>query len=40
MDEHGFDEHSAWRFIQTRAMSERVKIGEIARQVVDGELTP
>jgi response regulator NasT len=40
MDEHGFDEQSAWRFIQTRAMSERVKVGEIAQRVVDGELMP
>jgi response regulator NasT len=40
MDQHGLDEQSAWRFLQTRAMSGRVKIAEIARQVVDGELTP
>jgi response regulator NasT len=40
MDEHGLDEQSAWRFLQTRAMSGRVKIAEIARQVVDGQLTP
>jgi AmiR/NasT family two-component response regulator len=40
MDEHGFDEQSAWRFIQTRAMSDRVKVGEIAQRIVDGELVP
>ena len=40
MDEQGYDEHAAWRFIQTQAMSNRVKIGEIARRVIDGELTP
>jgi len=40
MDEHGLDEQAAWRFIQTRAMNERVKIAEIARRVVDGELAP
>ena len=26
MDEHGLDEHAAWRFIQTEAMSNRVKV--------------
>jgi len=40
MDEHGMDEQTAWRFVQTRAMNARVKIAEIARQVIDGELTP
>ena len=40
MSEHGYDEQAAWRFIQTRAMSERVKIADIARRVVDGELAP
>ena len=38
--EYGHDEQTAWRFIQTRAMNERVKIAEIARRVVDGELAP
>jgi response regulator NasT len=40
MDEQGYDEQAAWRFIQTQAMSSRVKIGEIARRIIDGELTP
>jgi len=40
MDEQGYDEQAAWRFIQTQAMSSRVKIGEIARRIIEGELTP
>jgi two-component system, response regulator PdtaR len=40
MDEHGLDEHEAWRFIQTRAMNNRVKVSEIARRVVEGDLKP
>jgi AmiR/NasT family two-component response regulator len=40
MSEHDYDEQRAWRFIQTRAMNERVKIADVARRVVDGELTP
>ena len=40
MSEHDYDEQAAWRFIQTRAMNERVKIAEIARRVVDGDLGP
>jgi response regulator NasT len=38
--EHGLDEQRAWRFIQTEAMNHRVKVGEIARRIVDGELAP
>lgn len=40
MDGYGLDEQSAWRFIQTQAMNQRVKVGEIARRVLDGELQP
>lgn len=40
MDEHGLDEHAAWRFVQTQAMANRVKVAEIARRVVDGDLAP
>lgn len=40
MSEQGLDEQAAWRFLQTRAMSSRVKVAEIARQVVEGELAP
>jgi len=40
MDEHDLSEQDAWRFLQQQAMANRVKIDEIARRVVDGELTP
>jgi AmiR/NasT family two-component response regulator len=40
MDEHGMSEHEAWRFIQQAAMTNRVRNDEIARRVVEGELTP
>ena len=40
MDDHGLAEQDAWRFLQQQAMANRVKIDEIARRVVDGELTP
>jgi response regulator NasT len=39
-DQHGQSEQDAWRFLQTQAMSQRVKMEEVARQVIDGELTP
>ena len=40
MDGHGLAEQDAWRFLQQQAMANRVKIDEIARRVVDGELIP
>ena len=40
MDQHGQSEQEAWRFLQQQAMSNRVKVHEIARRVVDGELVP
>lgn len=40
MDEHGLDEQSAWRFIQTTAMNSRSSIGAVAQRVLDGELVP
>ena len=40
MDEHGLDEQSAWRFIQTSAMNGRTNVGAIAQRVLDGELVP
>jgi len=40
MDEHGMREQDAWRYLQCQAMSSRVKVDEVARRVVDGELTP
>jgi two-component system, response regulator PdtaR len=40
MDVHGFDEQTAWRFIQTAAMNGRVDVGTIAQRILDGELAP
>jgi AmiR/NasT family two-component response regulator len=40
MDGHGMTEQDAWRFIQQQAMTNRVRNDEIARRVIDGELTP
>jgi len=40
MDEHGLDEQSAWRFIQTNAMNRRTNVGEVAARVLAGELAP
>lgn len=40
MDEHRLDEQGAWRFIQARAMHDRVKVGAIAQRILDGELAP
>jgi len=40
MDEHGMSEAASWRFLQKTAMDSRRKIHEIARDVIDGTLTP
>jgi len=40
MDEHGLDEQSAWRFIQTSAMNGRTSIAAVAQRVLDGDLAP
>jgi two-component system, response regulator PdtaR len=40
MDGFGLSEQEAWRLLQTQAMSNRVKVDEIARRVLAGELTP
>ncbi len=40
MDEHGMTEQESWRFIQQRAMTNRVRVGDIAQRVIDRELTP
>jgi response regulator NasT len=40
MDDHAYNEQAAWRFLQTQAMDRRVKVSEVAREVVDGELAP
>jgi response regulator NasT len=40
MDDHGLAEQDAWRFLQQSAMTNRVRIDEVAQQVVDGVLAP
>jgi two-component system, response regulator PdtaR len=40
MDDHGLDEQTAWRFIQTSAMNGRTSIAAVAQRVLDGDLTP
>jgi response regulator NasT len=40
MDEHGLDEQTAWRFIQTSAMNGRTPIAVVAQRVLDGDLVP
>ncbi len=40
MDGSAMTEQVAWRFFQQQAMTRRLTIADIARQVVDGELTP
>jgi response regulator NasT len=40
MDDHGLDEQTAWRFIQTSAMNGRTSVAAIAQHVLDGDLTP
>ena len=40
MDEHGMKEVEAFRFIRTKAMDNRVSLGEVARRILDGELSP
>ena len=40
MDEHGMTEQESWRFIQQHAMTNRVRVGDIAQRVIDRELTP
>ncbi len=40
MDDHGLNEQGSWRFIQSHAMHDRMKVGEIAQRVLDGELAP
>ncbi len=40
MDDHGMNEQEAWRFLQTQAMDGRMRIHEVARLVVDGEVAP
>ena len=40
MDQHGKTEQEAWRDLQQQAMHNRVKVHDIARRVIDGEITP
>jgi AmiR/NasT family two-component response regulator len=40
MDEHGMSESESWRFLQKSAMDSRRKIHEVARDVIEGALTP
>jgi response regulator NasT len=40
MDENGLSEQQAWRFLQTNAMDRRLKVHEVAKLVIDDELTP
>ena len=40
MDDHGLTEGASWRFLQKTAMDTRRKIHEVARDVVEGALTP
>jgi response regulator NasT len=40
MDTHTMSEQEAWRWLQQQAMSNRVKVHEIAQKVVDGEIAP
>jgi response regulator NasT len=40
MDELGMKETDAWNWIQKRAMRERLKMKDVARQVIEGGLRP
>ncbi|HEX9260681.1 MAG TPA: response regulator [Acidimicrobiales bacterium] len=40
MDQHGLSESDAFAFVQKRAMSERVRMRDIAERVIEGGLKP
>jgi two-component system, response regulator PdtaR len=40
MDTYAMPEQDAWRFLQQQAMTNRVKVDEIAQRVIDGDLVP
>jgi response regulator NasT len=40
MDEYSMSESDSWRFLQKSAMDSRRKIHEVARDVIEGALTP
>jgi AmiR/NasT family two-component response regulator len=40
IDKHQMSESDAFSFIQTMAMSQRMKMGDIAEQIIAGKLIP
>jgi AmiR/NasT family two-component response regulator len=40
MDRHGMSEAEAFRFVQRRAMDRRVRMRDVAKEVIDGTLVP
>ena len=40
IDKHAMTENDAFTYIQKMAMSERVKMGEIAERIISGDLRP
>jgi AmiR/NasT family two-component response regulator len=40
MDGHGMDEAVAFSFIQRTAMDRRVRMQQVAQEIVDGTLVP
>jgi len=40
MDDHHMSEQDAWRFLQTSAMNSRMRVEDVARQVIDQQLLP
>ena len=40
MDDHGLSEQDAWEFLRRAAMSNRVRVDEISRRVLEGGLRP
>jgi response regulator NasT len=40
MDDHGLTEADSWRFLQQQAMSNRVRVDDIANRVLAGDLAP
>ncbi len=40
MDKHGMAESEAFRFVQKTAMDSRTSLAEVAKSVIDGEITP
>jgi AmiR/NasT family two-component response regulator len=40
MDKHGMGEADAFSFIQKKAMDRRARMSEVAKEIVEGALTP